>query len=119
MNGSGSSATGRTASSRWTIRSAWNGSSSVQFGQRNTIGSAMSTDAEHTAHRQPTTPATATSARRDLRVEVDDHLVPDRQVTTQVAPEVLVAARLEQLERRALLLDPGVVAEVEDAVAVT
>jgi hypothetical protein len=34
------------------------------------------------------------------------------------APEILVLAAIEILDRHALLLDPGVVAEIEDRVAI-
>src|SRR6187402_3435586 len=56
----------------------------------------------------------ARRSRGDAGVELGDHLVPHAEVAAQAAPEVLAPALLEQVERRALLLDPGVVAEVED-----
>ena len=50
-------------------------------------------------------------------VELLDHRVPRRQEVAQAAPERLLAAGLELGQRHALLLDPGEVAQVEDAVA--
>src|SRR5438128_2576703 len=60
---------------------------------------------------------TPSGQRAGLRVELVDHLVPHRHQLAQAAPECLVAARLEVVQRHALLLHPGEVTEVEDAVA--
>ena len=51
-------------------------------------------------------------------VELVDQLVPHAEVPAQAVPERRRPARLEHVDRRALLLDPRVVAEVEDAVPV-
>src|SRR6202022_2176434 len=51
-------------------------------------------------------------------VELLDHAVPDTKQLSQPAPVTLVTAGVEVGLADALLLDPGVVAEVEDAVAV-
>src|SRR6056300_1541884 len=54
------------------------------------------------------------SARGDAIVELVDHRVPHPDIAAQTPPERLMATLLEQLERGALLLHPGVVAEVEN-----
>src|SRR4029079_11046943 len=56
---------------------------------------------------------------RDAGVEVGDHLIPDRQETSESTPELLRATSLEQFEWRALLFDPCVVPEVEDPRAIS
>ena len=58
-----------------------------------------------------------TRAVRDLRVELVDQLVPAAHDLAGRRPERLVAPGLELLDRHALLLHPGEVAEVEDPVA--
>src|SRR5262245_56382485 len=50
-----------------------------------------------------------------VAIEGGDHLIPPRNERVQVGPELLAAAELEVGEGNALLLDPGEVAEVEDA----
>src|SRR3990172_1557469 len=50
-----------------------------------------------------------------VAIEGGDHLVPLRDQRGQLPPESLAPAPLEIGERDALLLDPGEVAEVEDA----
>src|SRR6516165_6566156 len=52
-----------------------------------------------------------------VAIEGGDHLVPPRRHFLQAAPELLRSALLEVLEGNALLLDPGKVAEIEDALA--
>jgi hypothetical protein len=47
-------------------------------------------------------------------IEIDDHLVPGRNVRAECCPERLRASRFERFDRNATLLDPGVVAEIED-----
>src|SRR4029078_7682400 len=53
-----------------------------------------------------------------LGVEILDQPVPCRNAVHHRAPEILVLAAIEVLHRDALLLDPGVVTEIEDAFAV-
>ena len=48
-------------------------------------------------------------------VELADQRVPGRQGVAQPGPETLGAAALERRQRHALLLDPGIIAEIEDA----
>src|SRR5829696_5225256 len=112
MNGFGSPSTGRSGASERSTCSTWWRSSPPLLGQRHGSAVATSTVAAHTAQRRPIVFSTpARSARRDACVEVVDHLVPHVDVAPQAAPERLRAAGLEQLERRALLLHPRVVAE--------
>ena len=63
-------------------------------------------------------PAATGSRRPAGTVECRDHRVPGREELEQALPEALARARVELLERDALLLDPGEVAEIEDALAV-
>src|SRR5579863_7014227 len=51
-------------------------------------------------------------------IEVRDHFVPRQQHGPQPLPEGLITPRLKVIYRNALLLDPRVVAKIEDAVAV-
>src|SRR3954469_11723692 len=53
-----------------------------------------------------------------LGVEILDQPVPCRNAVHHCTPEILVFAAIEVLHRDALLLDPGVVTEIEDAFAV-
>ena len=53
----------------------------------------------------------------DLRVEFFDHPVPYRQAVDDAVQKTAILATLEILDADALLLDPGVVAEIEDALA--
>src|SRR5882762_666866 len=46
-------------------------------------------------------------------VELGDQPVPDGSVLAQAPPETLSSTLLEFIDRHALLLDPGIVAEVE------
>jgi len=55
--------------------------------------------------------------RGRLAVELADPLVPGRQQVDQAIPEGPRAAGGELLDRHSLLLDPGVIAEIEDALA--
>ena len=52
-----------------------------------------------------------------VAIEGGDHLVPLRHQLVQAAPELLGAAPVEIGERDALLLHPGEIAEIEDALA--
>src|SRR5579859_8196300 len=52
-----------------------------------------------------------------LGVELLDQLIPARNRRLQPVPEALIASPVEIRERYALLLDPGVIAEIEDALA--
>ncbi len=51
------------------------------------------------------------------RVELGDHRVPGVEMRAKVLPERLTAAPLEVGEVDTLLLDPGVVTEVENSAA--
>src|SRR5258708_37930410 len=53
----------------------------------------------------------------DLRVEVLDQAIPGRDACDEIAPEPLIAALLEIVDRQALLLHPGEVPEIEDTLA--
>src|SRR6516162_8405875 len=59
--------------------------------------------------------ASTSFLRAGHRVELGDQHVPGRRRPPQLSPKPLSAAPFERLERHALLLDPGVIAEVEDA----
>src|SRR6266850_220924 len=48
-----------------------------------------------------------------LCIELPDQLIPDRGGLPQLSPKALAASPFEVVERHALLLDPGVVAEIE------
>src|SRR5215210_7449996 len=111
--------------------STWYGSEGLAFGQAHGHAVAISTAVPHTAQRKPVITgspdglaararcATRSESRgRHPLVEFGDHLVPDAEIAAQSAPERLVAALFEELERCALLLDPRVVAEIEDPPAV-
>ena len=78
----------------------------------------MSTVAPHTAQDQPERWPVHRSARRDGALNSVIISSQTGEEAAQPAPELLRASGLEQLERRALLLDPRVVAEVEDAGAI-
>src|SRR5690348_2107617 len=52
------------------------------------------------------------------RVEFLDQCIPARDRGPQTTPEALIASAVEVVERHTLLLDPGVVAEIEDPLAV-
>src|SRR5688572_12656677 len=60
----------------------------------------------------------SSSLMGDAVVELVDEVVPAPHGLAQLPPEGLVAPRVEGCERHALLLDPGEVPEVEDALAV-
>src|SRR4029077_10548611 len=51
-------------------------------------------------------------------VEILDQEVPRRNAVHQRSPEILVLAAVEILDRDALLLDPGVVAEIKYPLAI-
>src|SRR5688572_1168403 len=59
--------------------------------------------------------ALACMSRPGVFVEIRDELVPRRNRSLQLRPECGVLAAVEVFDRHALLLDPGVVAEVENA----
>src|SRR5260370_17021640 len=54
----------------------------------------------------------------DLRVEVLDQTIPGRDACDEIAPEPLIPALFEIVDRHALLLHPGEVPEIEDTLAV-
>src|SRR5512144_2823422 len=54
----------------------------------------------------------------DLPVKLLDHRVPGRDRAAQLPPELLGSPRLEFWQGDPLLLDPGVVAKVQDTVAI-
>src|SRR6266511_2125812 len=54
----------------------------------------------------------------DLRVEILDQMIPHRYRLHETAPESLVLAPFEIIDRYALLLHPGEVAEIENTLAV-
>jgi hypothetical protein len=54
----------------------------------------------------------------NLRVEVLDQAIPRRYAVHQAAPEPLVLAAIELIDRHSLLFHPRVIAEIEDALAV-
>src|SRR5439155_25891812 len=59
--------------------------------------------------------ASTLSLQAGCGVELGDQRVPDGYRAPQLSPKALRTAPFERVERHALLLDPGVVAEVEDA----
>ena len=54
----------------------------------------------------------------DLIVEVSDQFIPRRYAAGEIAPEPLSPALFEVADRRALLLHPSEVAEIEHPLAV-
>src|SRR6266436_3288591 len=54
----------------------------------------------------------------DLHVEVLDQAIPGRDACDEIAPEPLIPALFEIVDRHALLLHPGEVPEIEDTLAV-
>src|SRR2546430_15349920 len=68
--------------------------------------------------REPTDRILVPARSTNLRIELADQAVPSRDAFGERAPETLVAAPLEIVDADALLLDPGVIAEVEDALAI-
>ena len=118
MNGFASPASGKRTVDGRALRRTWSTSSlRIAFGQRNGYGSPGSGDAPQPAQTSRLASAHSVSNTRPS-VELVDQVVPHRHHLEQRGPEVRVATRLEVLERDALLLDPGVVAEVEDPLAV-
>src|SRR5947207_2044606 len=62
--------------------------------------------------------ASASARGADLRVEILDQAIPARDAVHEAAPELLVSALFEIVDRHALLLHPGEVPEIEDTLAI-